>query len=615
MNNPLKTIKRDDEQLIVGNYIIMFGDAQTKDFDGEFFTPQTDVTSPHTQIGKFPVDWEHQLMKSDAPQGAIGFVDWTTAKSDDKGIFVQRVLDRRNQYIQMLDDAGFFDDGLIASSSEANGRMVQKSRNGRIDKWPLIGDALTVTPAEPRMMKENQLHLLKSIGLEMELPETAQDTVSATVTTDDNTVSTLDIMENEIMSEETSIQELVTDAVKASLSGIGEMITEAVDKAVDARQPLKTGLTVVEDEVDKELRERPFKSFGEFLIAVARGDDNRLKATKSDVPGMERGYFDVSKAIKAPTGLGELIPADGGFLVGTDQMAGVLQRDYNTGELLRRVDTVTVSGNANSMTFNAVDETSRANGSRQGGIRAYWTAEASTKTASNPTFRQMRLTLQKVAALVYATDELLQDTTALETWINNNLPDEIRFVVEDAIVNGTGAGMPLGILNSNALVSVAAEAGQAATTLLAENVIKIWGRRWVGRGSANYVWLVNQDVEQQLHQMSLPVGTGGALVYMPPGGLSQSPYGSLYGRPVIPVEYMPTLGTAGDILLADLSQYQAIDKGGIMGASSIHVRFINDETTFRFVYRYDGEPKWDSALTPFNGTNTVSPFVTVATRS
>jgi len=417
------------------------------------------------------------------------------------------------------------------------------------------------------------------------------------------------------MDNEANLNVLVTDAVKTAFSGIGDLINDAVDKAVDARQPLKSGLTVIEDEVDKELRERPFKSFGEFLQAVARGDDNRLKATKSDVPGMERGYFDVSKAIKAPTGLGELIPADGGFLVGTDQMGGVLQRDYNTGELLRRVDTVTVSGNANSMTFNAVDETSRANGSRQGGIRAYWTAEASTKTASNPTFRQMRLTLQKVAALVYATDELLQDTTALETWINNNLPDEIRFVVEDAIMNGSGVGQPLGILSSPCLVSVAAEAGQSATTLLAENVLKIWGRRWVGRGSQNYVWLINQDVEQQLMQMSLPVGTGGALVYMPPGGISGAPYATLMGRPVVVTEYNPTLGTAGDILLADLTQYQAIDKGGIMGASSIHVRFINDETTFRFVYRYDGQPKWDSALTPFNGTNTVSPFVTVATRS
>ena len=115
--------------------------------------------------------------------------------------------------------------------------------------------------------------------------------------------------------------------------------------------------------------------------------------------------------------------------------------------------------------------------------------------------------------------------------------------------------------------------------------------------------------------MGLVVGTGGTPAYMPPGGLSASPYGTLFGRPVIAVEYCATLGTLGDIMLVDLNEYLMIDKGGMESASSIHVRFIYDETTFRFVYRVDGQPIWNSALTPFKGTNTQSPYVVLAARA
>jgi len=191
---------------------------------------------------------------------------------------------------------------------------------------------------------------------------------------------------------------------------------------------------------------------------------------------------------------------------------------------------------------------------------------------------------------------------------------EFGFKLDDAIINGTGAGQPLGVMNSPCLISVAKEAGQAAATIVAENVIKMHARLWGGSRN-NAVWLINQDIEPQLHTMSLAVGTGGIPVYMPAGGLSQSPYGTLYGKPVIPVWQCQTLGTKGDIIFADLSQYLLAEKGGIDAASSIHVRFVYDETAFRFVMRVDGQPWWNSALTPYKGTQTQSPFVVLDTRA
>jgi HK97 family phage major capsid protein len=222
--------------------------------------------------------------------------------------------------------------------------------------------------------------------------------------------------------------------------------------------------------------------------------------------------------------------------------------------------------------------------------------------------------LHKLAALCYATDELLADASALEAVIQQAFAEEFAWLLDDAILNGTGAGMPLGIMQSPSLVSVAIETGQAADTVVWQNVVKMWSRLW-SRSKSQAVWMINQDIEPQLYSMSLAVGTGGVPVYMPAGGASGLPYGTLFGRPVLEVEQTATLGGVGDIVLADLSQYIMIEKGGVESASSIHVKFESDQTTFRFVMRVDGQPTWNAPLTPATASaNTLSPFVTLATR-
>jgi HK97 family phage major capsid protein len=227
----------------------------------------------------------------------------------------------------------------------------------------------------------------------------------------------------------------------------------------------------------------------------------------------------------------------------------------------------------------------------------------------------MTIEPQKLAVLVYATDEQLSDTgPILEQLITRTAGEEIAFLTGDGIVDGTGAGQPLGILQSGCLVPVEKETGQAATTVVKANIDKMWSRCHA-RSRERSVWLVNQDVEPQLEALSADVGTGGVPVYLPAGGIADAPNARLKGRPVVVSEFCPTLGTVGDIILADLSQYLTVTRGDVQAASSIHVQFTTDETAFRFTYRVDGQPWWSSAVTPFNGTNTQSPFVALATRS
>jgi HK97 family phage major capsid protein len=305
---------------------------------------------------------------------------------------------------------------------------------------------------------------------------------------------------------------------------------------------------------------------------------------------------------KAAAGANENTPSQGGFLVPPQIASGIMEKMYNTGTLLNLFTRTPVQGN--SMTYNIVDETSRADGSRNGGITGYWLAEAASKTSSKPAFRQLELKLKKVAALVYATDELLEDASAMESWIMKTVPNELRFMVEDAIINGTGAGMPLGILPSAPLVSVTRN---DAAEVDADDVLTMWSRRYAGYN--DYVWLGNQQIFAQLAQLAV----ANVPVFLPAGGLSGLPYNVLLGRPYYDVEYLPTLGEAGDIILVSPSAYPMIEKaGGIQSASSIHLNFLTDETAFRFVYRCDGAPSWRTTLTGNDGI-TYSPFVALTT--
>lgn len=400
---------------------------------------------------------------------------------------------------------------------------------------------------------------------------------------------------------------------------------KALDSAIDRQEANMERLRSVGADLDANTQAdqrdqsgrgdgKKFSSLGEQMQAIARAGNPDF-----------RGQTDSRLKFEgAGTGLNEGVGADGGFLVQTDFQTELLQNVWETGEILSRVRRIPVGPNSNGIAFNGVDETSRANGSRWGGIQSFWTPEAGLKQPSQPRFKRIKMDLFKLAGLCYATDELLQDSTALQSWLTQAFRDEMTFKVEDAIVAGTGAGMPLGFLNSGATITVAKETSQVAGTIVAENILKMWARM-PARMRRNAVWLVNQDVEPQLLQMSIKVknvaGTenvGGfalpQVIYSPPG-TNGNTLGTLMGRPVVPVEYASTLGTAGDIVLADLSQYIAIDKGGVQEASSIHVRFIYDETCFRFVYRFNGMPIWSVPMTPYKGTATQSPFVTLATRS
>src|SRR5690606_36062033 len=230
-----------------------------------------------------------------------------------------------------------------------------------------------------------------------------------------------------------------------------------------------------------------------------------------------------------------------------------------------------------------VDETQPWNG----GVQAYWTAEGAQITESKPSFKQASWRLQKLAALVKATDELLDDATALESYILASAPNAIMHQVNKAILTGNGVGKPLGIINSPFTVTVGKESGQAADTVLAANLVKMYSRMFPA-SRTNAAWYINPAVEEQLRVVK---GPDNQYIYLAPGSqLNQTPYATLLGRPVVPLMGgMPALGDVGDIIFADLSYYYMIRKAaGVKSATSIHLHFDKEITSFRFSLRLDG---------------------------
>jgi len=385
------------------------------------------------------------------------------------------------------------------------------------------------------------------------------------------------------------------EARKASLNrSQSEPIKPDPNSAPESR------VTITHDAADNS-----FTTLQEQVGAIR---DSVVNRRISDVRLTRLAYNDDWTQRAAGTGSVEGTGAYGGFLLDTEVADGLIQRMYENSQVLSRCTRRTITTTASSIDLRAIDESSRADGSRFGGVQAYWKSELAQMTESRPKFNLITYQPEKLTAMYFASDEILEDVPMLTAEIDGMFRQEIAFKIQDGLINGDGSGKPLGIIPAGCTTTVAATSGQGASTFIYDNVVDMV-TSLLESGAGNAVWFINQSVYPQLYTMSLAVGTGGAPIYLPPGGASAAPYGTLLGRQVIPIEQCQALGTAGDVILADMSQYYVVDKGGVNAASSIHLKFDYNQTAFRWTYRVDGRPIWKTALTSYKGSLSLSPFI------
>lgn len=344
-----------------------------------------------------------------------------------------------------------------------------------------------------------------------------------------------------------------------------------------------------------------FENFAGFLAAI----DHRKDPRDPDVQEARKG-------IAVRDALSSNIPDKGGFLIPEEFRAELLRVALETAIVRPRARVIPMASLRVALPM--LDSTTNAS-SVFGGVIAYWTEEAAALTASDPTFGKVVLEAKKLTAYSELPNELGDDSAiSLEAFVGEAFPQAVAWYEDAAFLAGTGSGEPLGALaaGNTAMVAVAKESGQAADTIVWQNIIKMYARM-LPASLARAVWVVSPDTFPELATMALSVGTGGSAVWLNNG--VDGPPMTILGRPVVVSEKVPALGNQGDISFVDFGYYLIGDRMAMSAMTSPHVKFANDITAYRVIERVDGRPWIQSAITPKNSSATLSPFVTLAERA
>ena len=382
------------------------------------------------------------------------------------------------------------------------------------------------------------------------------------------------------------------EATNNRLNAASAQLSQSTGRKTSADGPAVASVR----ELAKDDPKKGFKNHREFLAAViANGDrhpqsakDGRLKILAA-VGSDEAGTYDNSR---------------GGFLVPEGFSPNLLQlspeEDPTTGTMQIPMGTPTVKIPARTDKDHST--------SVCGGLTVSRRAETVAAGTSRMQIEEVVLNAYSLFGGAYVTEELLQDSPqSFAAILAAGFSDQFNFHMVGERLTGTGIGEHQGVLNAPATISITKETGQAALTINYQNILKMSARCW-RYGSAR--WIANHNTKPQLAQLVLAIGTGGVPIYTPGNGAPDM----LLGRPIMYTEHAKTLGTVGDIILGNWSEYLEGMYQPLQSAESIHVRFLNHERTMKFWLRNAGAPWWRTALTPKNG-DTLSPFITLATRA
>jgi HK97 family phage major capsid protein len=327
----------------------------------------------------------------------------------------------------------------------------------------------------------------------------------------------------------------------------------------------------------------------------------------------------LSKLASIQNSFGSEVPDAGGFLVPEHLRSEILAIALESS--IVRPHALVIPMDTLRVPIPMIDDSSHAS-NVLGGIDFYWTEEGSAITESQASFGRVVLDAKKLAGYFAVPNELLGDAPAFSSFFSAVVPQALGWFEDLAFLNGTGVGEPEGLISCAGSVSVSAQPGQSTKTILWENIVGMWSRL-LPQCERNAVWIANKDTFPELATMALSVGTGGGPVWIGSGygqgGTGSSgadmPPATILGRPVYFTEKVPTLGTTGDIILADLSFYLLGDRQQMELSSSEHYAFAQDKTSFRLLERADGRPWLQQALVPHsNSSNTLSAYVQLASR-
>lgn len=406
------------------------------------------------------------------------------------------------------------------------------------------------------------------------------------------------------------IAKAVADALKPIVEAMGIETKGKRPGTVTVKEPWEKIL-------DGSCKTWDFKNIGDFAIAVF--NENHPVATKRQTDPRLELIGKASLAVKnglytkatPTTYASELVGADGGFLVPPEYREQIWVAVHDSYSILSLIDMTPT--NRNSVNWN-VDV--NAPWDNTAGIQVNWRQQAATMSQSKPVFQNRQVILNEMYALVPATDEIISDAPMLNNYLSVKAPEKMGYWIDDAIFNGGGQGMPLGIHGHPATQVIAANAttsGYSITDLSNMYPHLLEGGKMT---EPEGVWVMSP----REYALLPTLGTGSNAGF-PLALTNQTIAGriilSALGLPIYKSQHVPGKDKSGSILLANFKGYTGFNKSeGFDFQSSIHLFFDSGATALRWRFRFGGEPALRAGIPSANDTgNTMSHFVELGGRN
>jgi HK97 family phage major capsid protein len=397
-----------------------------------------------------------------------------------------------------------------------------------------------------------------------------------------------------------AITPLISRGVESALSGytrsLDAVITRALEQFAQAQgQARKHGIPAI---FGPGGIGDPKRSFGDFCLAVARNDTGYL----------EKHYNSTFNTWQTKAALGESSGVAGGYTVPVEFYQQLMTLIAENSFIRPRAFVMPMASATLQLPYLDVTTVQSAGVSPFfGGVQMYWTAEAQTRTETEPQFKQMELKAWELSGYSVSSNVLLQDSIiGLEKFLLTLFAQAIAWFEEFAFLQGNGVGKPIGMVTCPAAVAVTRAGGLGNASVAFADVATMWSKL-LPHSWQSAIWAFSPSVVPQLLQ--LKDGANRAIFISIDQGAVKTPTWSLLGRPAFPTEKLPALGGKGDLILIDPRLYVVGDRMQVEIAASEHVNFLKNQMTWRVVERVDGQPWLEKPITLQDATSQVSPFV------
>lgn len=289
-------------------------------------------------------------------------------------------------------------------------------------------------------------------------------------------------------------------------------------------------MEALENELNKPVNTpivtKPMKADGKDKAKTGRASDEyregMLKALRSN-------FKQVSNVLQ------EGVDADGGYLVPEEYDSRLIQK-LEDGNIMRTLGHVITTSGEHKINIAATKPA------------AAWIEEGGALTFGDATFDQILLDAHKLHVAIKVTEELLYDNAfGLENYIIDEFGKALANAEEDAFLNGSGVGQPLGLFAETGGGTVA----KTVTTLTADDIINlIYSLKRAYRKEASFI--VN---DQTIATIRTFKDNNGAYMWQP-SYQSDEP-DKLLGYPVRTSQFAPV----DAIAFGDYSYYNIGDRG------------------------------------------------------